>query len=189
MFHRYSLHLRANRVTAFFQNSSPDLSTRLWNRSRERIGDECIALSDTKVRTLKPRDKLYKVSDDRGLYLEVRPNGSRLWRYRYFLHGKDKRIALGAYPVVGLKDARRKRDEAQRSVEEGVDPVLSRKREKLTAAVKMANSFGDVANEYIMKITKEGRADATLDKARWLLKQLAPIAKLPIADPWKFSPP
>lgn len=61
-----------------------------------------MALSDTKVRALKPRDKLYKVSDDRGLYLEVRPNGSRLWRYRYFLHGKDKRIALGAYPVVGL---------------------------------------------------------------------------------------
>ena len=141
-----------------------------------------MALSDTKVRSLKPRDKLYKVSDDRGLYLEVRPNGSRLWRYRYFLHGKDKRIALGAYPVVGLADARRKRDEAQRSVEEGADPVLSRKREKLTAAAKMANSFGDVANEYIDKITKEGRAEATLDKARWLLKQLAPIARLPIAD-------
>jgi hypothetical protein len=141
-----------------------------------------MALSDTKVRSLKPRDKLYKVSDDRGLYLEVKPNGSRLWRYRYFLHGKDKRIALGAYPVVGLADARRKRDDAQRSVDEGVDPVLSRRREKLTAAVKMANSFDDVANEYIAKITKEGRAEATLDKARWLLRQLAPIARLPIAD-------
>jgi len=101
-----------------------------------------MALSDTKVRSLKPRDKLYKVSDDRGLYLEVTPNGSRLWRYRYFLHGKDKRIALGAYPVVGLADARRKRDD-------GVDPVLGRKREK---------------------------------PARWFLRQLSPIAKLPIAD-------
>jgi integrase len=141
-----------------------------------------MALSDTKVRSLKPRDKLYKVSDDRGLYLEVKPNGSRLWRYRYFLHGKDKRIALGAYPVIGLADARRKRDDAQRSVDEGVDPVLSRRREKLIAAVKMANSFGDVANEYIAKITKEGRSEATLDKARWLLRQLAPIARLPIAD-------
>lgn len=53
-----------------------------------------MALSDTKVRALKPRDKLYKVSDDCGLYLEVRPNGSKLWRYRYRLHDKDKRIAL-----------------------------------------------------------------------------------------------
>lgn len=54
-----------------------------------------MALSDTKVRALKLRDKLYKVSDDRGLYLEVRPSGSKLWRYRYRLHDKDKRIALG----------------------------------------------------------------------------------------------
>lgn len=72
-----------------------------------------MALSDTKVRALKPRDKLYKVSDDRGLYLEVRPNGSKLWRYRYRLHDKDKRIALGAYPTVGLADARQKRFDVQ----------------------------------------------------------------------------
>ena len=54
-----------------------------------------MALSDTKVRALKLRDKLYMVSDERGLYLEERPNGSKLWRYRYRLHDKDKRIALG----------------------------------------------------------------------------------------------
>lgn len=141
-----------------------------------------MALSDTKVRTLKPRDKLYKVADDRGLYVEVRPNGSKLWRFRYHLHGKDKRIALGAYPIVGLAAARQRRDDAQRQVEQGVDPVASRRREKLTAAVIAANSFGDVAKEYIEKITKDGRADATLEKARWLLKQLSPLAKLPIAD-------
>ncbi|PKP87521.1 MAG: integrase, partial [Alphaproteobacteria bacterium HGW-Alphaproteobacteria-17] len=141
-----------------------------------------MALSDAKVRALKPREKLYKVSDDRGLYLEVRPNGSKLWRFRYFLHEKDKRIALGAYPQVGLAEARRKRDDAQRSVESGIDPVLSRRREKLTAAVIAANNFGDVAKEYIEKITKDGRADATIDKAHWLLKQLSPISKLPIAD-------
>lgn len=141
-----------------------------------------MALSDVKVRALKPREKLYKVSDDRGLYLEVRPNGSKLWRFRYFLHEKDKRIALGAYPQVGLAEARRKRDDAQRSVDSGVDPVLTRRREKLTAAVIAANNFGDVAKEYIEKITKDGRADATIDKAHWLLKQLSPISKLPIAD-------
>ena len=62
-----------------------------------------MALSDAKVRTSKVRDKIYKVSDGRGLYIEVEPNGARLWRYRYILHGKDKRIALGAYPIADIK--------------------------------------------------------------------------------------
>lgn len=141
-----------------------------------------MALSDAKVRTLKARDKIYKVSDGRGLYIEVKPNGARLWRYRYILHGKDKRIALGAYPMVGLADARRKRDDAQREVLEGGDPVLNRKRDKLTAAMEAANTFGDVAKEYIEKISIEGRSEGTIVKANWLLKQLSPVARLPIAD-------
>lgn len=141
-----------------------------------------MALSDAKVRTLKARDKIYKVSDGRGLYVEIKPNGAKIWRYRYILHGKDKRITLGPYPMVGLADARRKRDDAQREALEGSDPVLTRKRDKLAAAVKAANTFGDVAREYIEKISIEGRAEGTIVKANWLLKQLSPLARLPIAD-------
>lgn len=141
-----------------------------------------MALSDVKIRSLKARDKIYKVSDDRGLFLEVNPTGSKLWRYRYLLHGKDKRIALGSYPAVGLADARKKRDEIQQQIAKGTDPVLERKREKLAAAYSAANSFGEIAKEYIEKMVADGRAETTTMKANWLLEQLKPIASMPVAD-------
>jgi integrase len=141
-----------------------------------------MALSDVKIRALKARDKLYKVPDDRGLYLEVNPTGSKLWRYRYLLHGKDKRIALGSYPLVGLADARQKRDDIQRQIAAGADPILERRRAKLAAAFSASNSFGDIAKEYIEKMVADGRAETTTVKANWLLEQLKPIAKMPVAD-------
>lgn len=141
-----------------------------------------MALSDVKIRSLKARDKLYKVSDDRGLYLEVNPTGSKLWRYRYLFHGKDKRIALGSYPLVGLADARQKRDDIQRQIAGGADPILERRRAKLAAAFSASNSFGDIAKEYIEKMVADGRAETTTVKANWLLEQLKPISKMPVAD-------
>lgn len=141
-----------------------------------------MALSDVKIRSLKARGKIYKVSDDRGLFLEVNPTGSKLWRYRYLFHGKDKRIALGSYPAVGLADARKKRDEIQQQIAKGTDPVLERKREKLAAAYSAANSFGEIAKEYIEKMVADGRAETTTMKANWLLEQMKPIASMPVAD-------
>ncbi len=141
-----------------------------------------MALSDVKIRSLKARGKIYKVSDDRGLFLEVNPTGSKLWRFRYLLHGKDKRIALGSYPAVGLADARKKRDEIQQQVAKGADPVLERKREKLAAAYSAAKSFGEIAKEYIEKMVADGRAETTTMKANWLLEQMKPIASMPVAD-------
>jgi len=114
--------------------------------------------------------------------LEVHPSGSKLWRYKYRHLGKQKRLALGRYPETGLADARRRRDDARRVIEAGGDPLAERKNEKLAAAFKAANSFEDVAKEYIDKMVAEGRADATTTKANWLLEQLEPIAARPIAD-------
>lgn len=141
-----------------------------------------MALKDIEIRALKARDKIYKCSDERGLYLEVHPSGSKLWRYKYSHLGKDKRIALGRYPEVGLAEARRKRDDARQKLNEGVDPLAERKREKLIAIYKAANTFGDVAKEYIDKMVSEGRADTTTTKANWLLEQLAPISADAVAD-------
>ena len=62
-------------------------------------------LSDVQIRSLKPRDRVYKVSDAHSLYIEVHPTGARLWRFKYTMHGKQKRIALGAYPTVGCQTA------------------------------------------------------------------------------------
>jgi len=135
-----------------------------------------MALKDAEVRALKALDRVYKRADERGLYVEVHPSGSKLWRLKYNHLGKDKRIALGRYPEVGLAEARRKRDEARQQVRDGIDPLAERKREKLLAQFNGANTFGDIAKEYIDKMVREGRADTTTTKANWLLKQLRPIS-------------
>ncbi|MCC2602369.1 tyrosine-type recombinase/integrase [Sphingopyxis yananensis] len=141
-----------------------------------------MALRDLEIRALVGRDRIYKKADERGLYLEVHPNGSKLWRFKYRLAGKDKRIAIGRYPDVGLADARRARDDARRQIQDGLDPVSERKRDKLVAAYRGANSFGDVAREYIDKMVKDGLADVTIVKANWILDQLSPIASLPVSE-------
>ena len=139
-----------------------------------------MALSDVQIRSLKPADKLYKVTDEKGLYLEVSPNGSKLWRYKYMYMGKNKRIALGRYPEVGLAEARRRRLEARGNLDNRVDPLANRKREKLIALYQAANTFGDMAKEYLEKMVGDRRAETTISKAHWLLEQLKPIADQPI---------
>lgn len=108
-------------------------------------------LKDVELRALKPRDRVYKRADERGLYIEVHPSGSKLWRLRYRYLGKDKRLALGAYPEVGLAEARRKRDEVRQKLREGVDPVAERQRERLVAQFSAANTFGEIAKEYSIR--------------------------------------
>ena len=83
-------------------------------------------LSDTRVRAAKPRDRAYKLYDERGLFLFVTPTGGRLWRLKYRLRDREKLISLGAYPDVGLKRAREKRDEARKLLADGVDPSSER---------------------------------------------------------------
>src|SRR3546814_1674320 len=100
--------------------------------------------------------------------LPIYPTGARLWRFKYTMHGKQKRIALGAYPDVGLAEARRKRDEAKLKIHEGTDPLAERKRHKLVGKFKASNRFGDLAEEYIEMVTKEGRSEATIEKPKWL---------------------
>lgn len=139
-------------------------------------------LRDIEVRAFKAQDRVYKRTDERGLYLEVHPSGSKLWRLKYAHLGKDKRIALGRYPEVGLAEARRRRDDARAQLRDGIDPLAERKREKLLAVFNAANTFGDIAKEYIDKMVAEGRADTTTTKANWLLEQLAAIATRPISD-------
>jgi integrase len=141
-----------------------------------------VALKELQIRHARPADKVTQITDERGLYLEVHPNGSKLWRYKYRYMGKQKRLALGRYPEVGLAEARQRRDEARSKLEAGSDPLLERKREKLVAAFSAANSFGDIAREYIDKRVAEGQSDATTQKANWLLEQLKPIWTFPVSD-------
>jgi hypothetical protein len=91
-------------------------------------------LRAVRVRDAKPREKAYKLFDERGLYLLVTPSADqhkgRLWRFRYRHAGTEKLLALGTYPDVSLKRAREKRDEARRLLPDGVDPSVRRKVER-----------------------------------------------------------
>lgn len=143
-----------------------------------------MALKDIEIRALKPQDKPYRKTDSGGLYLEVFPNGSKLWRWKFRVAGKEKRLALGAYPAVSLKDARQLRDAEKAKLHNGTDPALDRKRMKVAAHINAANTFGAVALEYIeTKMVGDGKAPATISKARWFLDQLEPaIGSMPLAD-------
>lgn len=140
-------------------------------------------LRAAEVRAFQPREKVYRKSDEKGLYVEISPNGSKLWRLKYRFAGIEKRLALGAFPEVSLADARRARDEARSMIADGIDPSLQRKRDKAVAKVNAANTFEAVALEYLDKMEREGKAEATLNKARWFLKLLKPaIGRMPIND-------
>ena len=110
-----------------------------------------MSLSDTTIRTAKPAAKPQRLFDAGGLYLEVSPAGGKLWRLKYRHGGKEKRLALGAYPDTGLKDARDKRDAARKLLAAGVDPGEQRKAAKAAGEERAANSFEVVAREWHAK--------------------------------------
>ncbi len=103
----------------------------------------------TEVKNFKPEDKPYREADGGGLYIEVMPNGSKYWRWKYRFDGKEKRLALGVYPEVTLAAARLKRD-AQRKLlkEQGSDPLQARREEKIAAKVSAGNTFEAVARDW-----------------------------------------
>jgi integrase len=102
-------------------------------------------LSESAVRAARPREKAYKLKDERGLYLLVTPKGAKLWRLRYRLHGRETMLGLGSYPDVGLKDARDRRDEARKNVAGGRDPAAARRAER----EGRANTFAAIAEEWL----------------------------------------
>ncbi len=140
-------------------------------------------LSDAKIRTIKPKDKPFKQSDFDGLFLLINPNGSKLWRFKYRLHGKEKLLALGKYPDVPLALARKRRDEARMQVANGDDPSVQRKERKQKDEAEQKDTFSNLADELLEKKRKEGRSEATLIKTEWFHRLLkADIGHMPIAQ-------
>lgn len=142
-----------------------------------------MALSDLAIRTAKPGAKPVRLSDSGGLYLEVAPSGGKLWRLKYRFGGKEKRLALGKYPDVNLKDARERRDEARRLLANEVDPAENRKQQKAVKAERAANSFETVAREWIAKNTPTWATTHTSKIVRRLEMYVFPwLGGRPIAD-------
>lgn len=110
-----------------------------------------MALTSLSVKQAQPADKTKRLYDERGLYLEVSPAGGKWWRLKYRFAGKEKRLSLGVYPDIGLKEARAARDEARRLVAQGVDPSARRKEISRQRVADAENSFEVVAKEWFQK--------------------------------------
>lgn len=110
-----------------------------------------MALSDTAIRNAKPKEKNYKLFDERGLFLIITPAAGKWWRLKYRVDGKEKQLSLGTYPDTSLKDAREKREEARKQLAASIDPGENRKATKAARAADNANTFEVVAREWFAK--------------------------------------
>ena len=140
-------------------------------------------LTDTRMRSLKPKTAARKYSDGGGLHLLVAPNGSKLWRLAYRYDGKQKTLALGIYPTVTLSDARKRRDEAKKTLAAGTDPSQQKRLERAAKATSRAVTFDAVADEFLAKQRKEGKATVTMAKKGWLIDLARPdLGDRPLAE-------
>ena len=142
-----------------------------------------MALTDTAIRNAKHGPKPIKIFDERGLFLLLQPSGGKLWRLKYRYLGKEKKLSLGTYPDVSLKVARERCGEAKTILANGADPASVKATLRDEAKEAAANTFASIADEYVVKIEREGRAAVTIKKTQWLLSLLnRNLGKRPIAD-------
>jgi len=143
-------------------------------------------LSVKEIENAQPRSKPWKLHDERGLYLQIAPNGSKRWHHRYSFQGQKKKISFGPFPDVSLKQARNKRDEARSLIAGGIDPLKQRREQKLELEVASKNTFGAIAREFILKRANDGDkaiSDTTRQKTEWLLSLLEPrLGRTPVRE-------
>lgn len=140
-------------------------------------------LTDRAIRNAKPRDKIYRLKDGDGLFLQIEPNGGKYWRLRYFFAGKEKMLALGTFPEISLNDARERRLAARKLVANGEDPSSKRKEEKRRLLYNVENSFEVVATEWFDTNKPKWTADHAQRLWRRVeLHMLPEIGNRPIAE-------
>jgi integrase len=140
-------------------------------------------LTATAIRNAKPGDKVQRLFDGRGLYLEITPAGARYWRLKYRHAGKEKRLALGVFPVVSLAEARRLREDARKVLSEGRDPSAERRADKVRAVLSNETTFQGVAGQWLAS-QRKSMAPITYAKAeRTLEGKVYPwLGERPIAE-------
>lgn len=145
-----------------------------------------MALTDTAIRNAKPTEKAIKLADGAGMFLLITPAGGKLWRLKYRIDGREKLLAIGAYPEISLSEARKRREEARALIAQGKDPSLEKQREKVRARIEAADTFTAISDEYCAKRRRDGEkgwSPATATRSEYLLSLLNPsIGKLPIAE-------
>lgn len=139
-----------------------------------------MALTETALKALKPRDKPYTLADERGLYIEVFPTGGLVWRFRYRLNGKQEKLTLGKYPALTLKNARIKRDEAAQAAAMGTSPAQQKQLAKVAAAD--ATTVAEFGERYFREFVAKDRKDIKMPR-RYFDKAIVPfIGAKPVRD-------
>ena len=142
-----------------------------------------MSLSDLQCKNAKSGPKVVKLSDGGGLQLWVTPDGAKRWRLAYRIAGKQKALAIGVYPSVGLKDAREARESAKKQIDAGQDPSVIKKIAKVTRITSGAATFDVLAAELLEKKRRENKALGTLERFEWLISLARPvIGSRPISE-------
>jgi integrase len=142
-----------------------------------------MALTDREIKAATHGRSIVKLSDGAGLQLWITPDGAKRWRLAYRHGGKQKTLALGVYPTMGLKEARTAKDAAKRLIAAGQDPVIARRLEKAAKATAAANTFAALADELLEKKRREAKAERTTAKIEWLLGLARPdLGERPISE-------
>ncbi len=134
-------------------------------------------LTQAAIKALKPTERQYKVSDGGGLYLLVTPKGGQYWRYKYRYQRVEKLLALGTWPRTSLKEARSKRDDARKLLDQNIDPSAQRQAEKRSRS----DTFKAFAEEWLAK-QKTRLAESTYARNKQVLGLLYPkLSKRPVS--------
>lgn len=140
-------------------------------------------LTDTACKNAKAKDKPYKLSDEKGMFMLVNPNGSKYFRLKYRIDGKEKLLALGIYPDTSLKQAREKRDDARQQLADGIDPSENRKAVKQAKIASNENSFEIVAREWFERNMTDKSDSHKKRTTSYLERDIFPyLGGKPIAD-------
>lgn len=140
-----------------------------------------IRLTALQVKNVKPSSKTQRLFDGGGLYLEVSPKGGKWWRLKYRYAGKEKRISLGVYPGVTLKEARDRRYQARKLLERFIDPSEHRQSIQERILVSAANTFEVIAREWFVQHEPTWARSHSSKIIRRLEKNIFPwIGKRPI---------
>ncbi|MDP2358777.1 MAG: tyrosine-type recombinase/integrase [Beijerinckiaceae bacterium] len=144
-------------------------------------------LTDTAIKSAKPSATVVKLSDSGGLQLWVTPQGGKYRRMAYRVSGKQRVLAIGVYPATSLKAARSARDKAREALAVGHDPSQKKRLDRIAAEAISVNTFSALADEFLAKKAKEGKAETTIGKLRWMLDFAKPdLGPCPVAS---ITPP
>ena len=140
-------------------------------------------LTELQIKKAKPKEKIYRMFDGHGLHLEITPKGQKWWRYKYLFNGKERRISLGVYPDISLKEARERHLEERMKLNRGQDPSTLRKLKKNQLLSSNSNTFESLALEWF-ETYKQGVTEGQSDRVmRRLKRDIFPfIGSMPIQD-------